>query len=69
MLKELLDNGYVEVRARLGRPAPAAAVSRRRKAARLALELAHLQTKRFARAFERSAPGAYDRGLPILLER
>jgi DNA-binding MarR family transcriptional regulator len=67
VLKELLESGYIEVR-----PGP---VDRRQrllfptaKGRKLALDLAQLQSKRFARVFEALPPGAYDRAVQFLLE-
>ena len=67
VLRELLETGYIEVR-----PGP---VDRRQrllfptiKGCKLALELARLQSKRFARVFEALPPGAYDQAVQFLLE-
>jgi DNA-binding MarR family transcriptional regulator len=67
VLRELLDTGYIEVR-----PGP---VDRRQrllfptaKGRKLALDLARLQSKRFARVFEGLPPGAYDQAVRFLLE-
>jgi DNA-binding MarR family transcriptional regulator len=67
VLKDLLETGYIEVR-----PGP---VDRRQrllfptaKGRKLALDLARLQSKRFARVFETLAPGAYDQAIQFLLE-
>jgi DNA-binding MarR family transcriptional regulator len=67
VLKELLETGYIEVR-----PGP---VDRRQrllfptaKGRKLALDLARLQSKRFARVFEALPPGAYDQAVQFLLE-
>jgi len=67
VLRELLHTGYIEVR-----PGP---VDRRQrllfptaKGRKLALDLARLQSKRFARVFEGLPPGAYDQAVRFLLE-
>jgi DNA-binding MarR family transcriptional regulator len=67
VLRELLETGYIEVR-----PGP---VDRRQrllfptaKGRKLALDLARLQSKRFARVFEALPPGAYDQAVQFLLE-
>jgi DNA-binding MarR family transcriptional regulator len=67
VLRELLDTGYIEVR-----PGP---VDRRQrllfptaKGRKLALDLARLQSKRFAHVFEGLPPGAYDQAVRFLLE-
>jgi DNA-binding MarR family transcriptional regulator len=67
VLKELLESGNIEVR-----PGP---VDRRQrllfptaKGRKLALDLARLQSKRFARVFETLPPGAYDQAVQFLLE-
>jgi DNA-binding MarR family transcriptional regulator len=67
VLKELLESGYIEVR-----PGP---VDRRQrllfptaKGLKLALDLARLQSKRFARVFEALPPGAYDQAVLFLFE-
>jgi DNA-binding MarR family transcriptional regulator len=67
VLRELLETGFLEVR-----PGP---VDRRQrllfptaKGRKLALDLARLQSKRFARVFESLPPGAYDQAVRFLLE-
>ena len=67
VLRELLETGFIEVR-----PGP---VDRRQrllfptaKGRKLALDLARLQSKRFARVFESLPPGAYDEAVRFLLE-
>ena len=67
VLRELLETGFIEVR-----PGP---VDRRQrllfptaKGRKLALDLARLQSKRFARVFEALPPGAYDQAVQFLLE-
>jgi DNA-binding MarR family transcriptional regulator len=67
VLKELLETGYIEVR-----PGP---VDRRQrllfptgKGRKLALDLARLQSKRFAQVFEALPPGSYDQAVQFLLE-
>ena len=67
VLRELLETGFIEVR-----PGP---VDRRQrllfpsaKGRKLALDLARLQSKRFARVFEALPPGAYDQAIQFLLE-
>lgn len=67
VLRELLKTGFLEVR-----PGP---VDRRQrllfptaKGRKLALDLARLQSKRFARVFESLPPGAYDQAVRFLLE-
>jgi DNA-binding MarR family transcriptional regulator len=67
VLKELLESGNIEVR-----PGP---VDRRQrllfptpKGRKLALDLARLQSKRFARVFETLPPGAYNQAVQFLLE-
>jgi DNA-binding MarR family transcriptional regulator len=67
VLKDLLDSGYIEVR-------PGSLDRRQRllfptaKGRKLALDLARLQSKRFARVFEALPPGAYDQAAQFLLE-
>ena len=67
VLKDLLEAGYIEVR-------PGSVDRRQRllfptaKGCKLALDLARLQSKRFARVFEALPPGAYDRSVQFLLE-
>jgi DNA-binding MarR family transcriptional regulator len=67
VLRELLETGFLEVR-----PGP---VDRRQrllfptaKGRKLALDLARLQSRRFARVFESLPPGAYDQAVRFLLE-
>jgi DNA-binding MarR family transcriptional regulator len=67
VLRDLLETGYIEVR-----PGP---TDRRQrllyatmKGRKLALDLARLQSKRFARVFEALPPGAYDQAVQFLLE-
>jgi DNA-binding MarR family transcriptional regulator len=67
VLRDLLETEYIEVR-----PGP---VDRRQrllfptaKGRKLALDLARLQSKRFARVFEALPPGAYDQAVQFLLE-
>jgi DNA-binding MarR family transcriptional regulator len=67
VLKDLLETGYIEVW-----PGP---VDRRQrllfpttKGRKLGLDLARLQSKRFARVFETLPPGAYDEAVRFLLE-
>jgi DNA-binding MarR family transcriptional regulator len=67
VLRDLLETGYIEVR-----PGP---LDRRQrllfptaKGRKLALDLARLQSKRFARVFETLPPGAYDQAVQFLLE-
>ncbi len=67
VLRELLQTGYIEVR-----PGP---IDRRQrllfptaKGRKLALDLARLQSQRFARVFEALPPGAYDHAVQFLLE-
>jgi DNA-binding MarR family transcriptional regulator len=67
VLRELLGTGYIEVR-------PGQVDRRQRllfpttKGRKLALDLARLQSKRFARVFEALPPGAYDETVRFLLE-
>jgi DNA-binding MarR family transcriptional regulator len=67
VLRDLLETGYIEVR-------PGAVDRRQRllfptaKGRKLALDLARLQSKRFARVFETLPPGAYDQAVQFLLE-
>jgi DNA-binding MarR family transcriptional regulator len=67
VLKDLLKTGYIEVR-------PGSLDRRQRllfptvKGRTLALDLARLQSKRFARVFESLPPGAYDQAVQFLLE-
>jgi DNA-binding MarR family transcriptional regulator len=67
VLKDLLGTGYIEVR-------PGRVDRRQRllfptsKGRILALDLARLQSKRFARVFESLPPGAYDQAVQFLLE-
>jgi DNA-binding MarR family transcriptional regulator len=67
VLRDLLETGYIEVR-----PGP---LDRRQRllfptmnGRKLALDLARLQSKRFARVFEALPPGAYDQAVQFLLE-
>jgi DNA-binding MarR family transcriptional regulator len=67
VLKDLLETGYIDVR-------PGSVDRRQRllfptaKGRKLALDLARLQSKRFARVFESLRPGAYDEAVQFLLE-
>jgi DNA-binding MarR family transcriptional regulator len=67
VLRDLLETEYIEVR-----PGP---LDRRQrllfataKGRKLALDLARLQSKRFARVFEALPPGAYENAVQFLLE-
>jgi DNA-binding MarR family transcriptional regulator len=67
VLKDLLETGYIEVQPGL--------VDRRQrllfatvKGRKLALDLAKLQSTRFARVFEALPPGSYDQAVQFLLE-
>ena len=67
VLRDLLETGFIEVR-------PGSVDRRQRllfptmKGRKLALDLARLQSKRFARVFEALPPGAYDQAVQFLLE-